>query len=109
MRPCHSRVKWSSSAWTLLMVSGLAHGPSARGRKRSSSETGSFQDRDVLLHRREAHVVVGGQVRDRHLPDEGATQDVAPRRVGERPEDPVHLVVGEVRLRNTIYNHLVVD
>ena len=51
----------------------------------------------MLLHRRERHVVGGGQLRDGRLTGEGAPDDVAPRRIGQGPEDPVDLVVGEFR------------
>ena len=67
-------------------------------------ESGSLQDGDVLLHGGEGHVVGARELRDGRLAREGAAHDVAARRVGEGPEDPVHLVVGELRL----CNHLVV-
>jgi len=63
-----------------------------------------FQHRHVLLHRSEGHVVVLRQLRHGVLTDQRATDDVAAGRIGEGPEDPVHLVVAEM----LIYNHLVV-
>jgi hypothetical protein len=71
-------------------------------------QASSFQDGDVLLHRREGHVIGTCQVRHGDLADQGAPDDVAPGPVGQGPEDPVHLVVGDRVLQALIYNHWVV-
>ena len=63
----------------------------------------AFEHRNVLLHRRERHGVVGGQFGHVRSTRHRAADDVAPGGVGERPEDPVHL-----RLTPLSYNHLVV-
>ena len=68
-------------------------------------EAGSLQHGDVLLHGSERHVVGARQLRDRCLAAEGPSDDVASRRIGERPEDPVDLAVTE--LHCVIYNHMV--
>lgn len=64
-----------------------------------------FEHGHVLLHGGERHVVVLGQLADRGLRVHHAVQDVAPRGVGERPEE---LIQG-FRARLLSYNHLVVD
>ena len=66
-------------------------------------ETGPLQHRDVLLHRREAHGVAGGEPRDRRVLHQAAVQDVPARRVGQRVEHAVDLLAGQL-----IYNHPVV-
>ena len=59
----------------------------------------------MLLHRGERHVVALGQLAHRGFGIHDAEQDVAPGRVGQRPEQ---LVEG-LRARLLSYNHLVVD
>ena len=67
-------------------------------------QLGRLKHRDVLLDRRERHVVIGGECRDGLLALESAAQDVAPRRGRERVEDAVDPIIAELRL----CNHLVV-
>ena len=67
-------------------------------------ETGLREHGDVLLHRREAHGVVGGERAHRRFGDEGAAHDVATRRIGECSEDPIDVGIGELGM----YNHLIV-
>ncbi len=67
-------------------------------------EVCGLEHRDVLLHSREAHVVVAGELGDRGLADERAAHDIAPRRVGQGPEDTIYPVVVKINL----CNHLVV-
>ena len=71
-------------------------------------ESCSFQHGDVLLDGSERHVVLSGELRDRRFVAQRSADDVAPGRVGEGPEDPVHLVVTEVDSTFNFYNHLVV-
>ncbi len=63
------------------------------------------EHRDVLLDRREAHRVGVRETAHRQLAGHGAAQDVAPGRVGERVEEPIHIGLAQLRY----YNHLVVD
>ncbi len=63
-------------------------------------EVGALEDRDVLLHRGEAHRVVACECRDRDLRDHRPPHDVASRGVGERVERVVDL-----RGAHQIYNH----
>jgi hypothetical protein len=66
-------------------------------------EAGPLQHRDVLLHRGEAHRVGVGQPRHRQLAPDRAEHDVATGGIGQRVEQVVDSVVGELT-----YNHLVV-
>jgi len=61
------------------------------------------QHRHVLLHRREAHRVVLRERRHRQFLAHAAAHDVAAGGVGQRVEQVVHDLVGQL-----IYNHLVV-
>ena len=67
-------------------------------------QAGPLQHRDVLLHRGEAHRVVGGESRHRRLAPDAATEDVAARGIGQGMEQAVHVLVGQLT-----YNHPVVD
>ncbi len=49
-----------------------------------------LEDGDVSLDRSEGHRVLGGEVGHRVVPLHGPGDDVAPRRVGERPEASIH-------------------
>src|SRR5690606_22291916 len=73
-------------------------------RRALDDELCSLEDRHVLLHGREGHVVGGRELRDRLLRDEGATEDVPSRRSGQGLEDAVDLDIAELSL----CNHLVV-
>jgi hypothetical protein len=67
-------------------------------------QSGAFQHGHVLLYGGKRHVVAGGQLGDGRLRAHDPRQDVAPRGVGERPEQ---VIEGE-RRRLTLCNHLVV-
>jgi hypothetical protein len=67
-------------------------------------ETRPFQYGHMLLHGGKGHVVAGRQLGDGRLCGHDPRQDVAPRRIGEGPEQ---LIQGVAR-RQSIYNHLVV-
>jgi len=54
-----------------------------------AEQASSLEHGDVLLHRGERHVVVRGECRDRVLPDQDASQDVAAGAVGEGVEQRV--------------------
>ena len=54
-----------------------------------ADEAGPLEDGDVLLHRREAHRVVRGQLGDALLPVDRAAHDVTPGGVTQRAEDAV--------------------
>src|SRR5688572_21393860 len=54
-----------------------------------ADEAGPLEDRNVLLHRREAHRVVAGQLGHALLPVDRPAQDVAPGGVTQCPEDAV--------------------
>ena len=70
-----------------------------------ADEPGLLEHGDVLLHRRERHVVPRRQPRHGcRLPAEQAGDDVPPRGVGEGMEEAVEVRVGKVRS----YNHMVV-
>ena len=65
----------------------------------------AFQHGDVLLHRREGHLVPGRERGDRRLLSGQQTRDdVPPRRIGEGVEDAVDLRIAE----RITYNHMVV-
>ena len=51
----------------------------------------------VLADGRERHVVAVREFGDGGFAGQGAPEDVPPGRVGQGPEDPVHLVVAVVR------------
>ena len=106
MRPTRSRQissYRSSSAAAARMVS-----TSPRTiRSRPSllhDEPGPFEHGDVPLHRGEGHRVALGESGHRCLGRHDPGDDVAAGAVGECPEDPVDLVVVDLR----IYNHIVV-
>ena len=67
-------------------------------------QAGSFENRDVLLHGREGHVVGGGQLGDSCLAGQRPPHDVTPGAVSQGPEDPVDLGFAQFFM----YNHLVV-
>src|SRR5690554_3275373 len=71
-------------------------------------ETSSFQNRHVLLHRGEGHVVGSGELAHAQCPGERTAQDVPTGGIRQRVEDPIHLFVGEPDAGSLIYNHLVV-
>lgn len=73
--------------------------------RRASHEVSRLEHRDMLLHGRERHVIALGELGDRGLLAERAAHDVASRRIGKCPEDPVHLLVTEFI---NLCNHLVV-
>ena len=54
-------------------------------------QAGPLEDRDVLLHGREAHRVVAGQLGDALLAVDRPADDVAPGGVGQRAEDAVEV------------------
>ncbi len=65
----------------------------------------TFQHGHVLLYGCKRHLVSRRQLADRRVGVHHARQDVAPRGIGQRPEQLVQ-VVGR---RLSIYNHMVVD
>ena len=67
-------------------------------------QPGPLEDRDVLLHRREAHRVVAGQLCDALLAVDRAAHDVAPGVVRQGAEHAVEVGWGELHG----YNHTVV-
>ena len=67
-------------------------------------EARPFQYGHVLLHRGKRHVVASGQLGDGRFRDHHPRQDVAPRRIGESPEQ----LIQRLARRWSIYNHLVV-
>jgi hypothetical protein len=68
-------------------------------------QLGTFQDGYVLLHGCKRHRIARRQLADGCLGTHHARQDVAPRRIGQRPEQVI-----EVRSRRlSMYNHMVVD
>src|SRR5690606_14593160 len=67
-------------------------------------EARGFEHGDVLLHRRERHVVLARERGDRKLVLDRAPQDVPPRRGREGLEDAVDLFIAQL----ITYNHLVV-
>jgi hypothetical protein len=68
-------------------------------------QPGAFQHGHVFLHSGERHVVVRGEFAHRRIGVQNPRQNVAPRGIGERPEQ----LVQDVRRWLFIYNHLVVD
>src|SRR5262245_22814680 len=54
-------------------------------------ETGSFEDRHVLLHAREGHLEAGSQIADRGVPAPEALEDATASRVGQRRERSIEL------------------
>src|ERR687885_1514138 len=71
-------------------------------------QAGPFEDRDVLLDRREAHRVMAGQLDDALLGADRAANDVAPRVIGERAEHAVEVCEGGRRHDWHLYNLMVV-
>lgn len=65
----------------------------------------TLQNGDVLLHGCERHFVARGQVADRRVGGQYASQNVAPCGIGQRPEEAIE-VFGR---RLPICNHMVVD
>ena len=65
----------------------------------------TLQHGDVFLHGGKRHVVMRREFAHGRLGVHDSRQDVAPRRVGERPEQRVQGVGGWL----PIYNHMVVD
>jgi hypothetical protein len=65
----------------------------------------TFQHGHVLLHGCKRHLVPRRQLADGRVGVHHARQDVAPRGIGQRPEQLVQ-IVGR---RLSIYNHMVVD
>src|SRR5690606_33895323 len=63
---------------------------------------------DVLLHGRERHVVSGRQLRHGRFAFEGAANDVPARRIRERLEHAIDVVVAQLVEGGFIYSHLVV-
>ena len=59
-------------------------------------QAGPLEDRDVLLHGREAHRVVAGQLGDALLAVDRPADDVAPRGVGQGAEHAVEVGWGEL-------------
>ena len=68
----------------------------------------TFQNRHVLLHRGEGHIVISRQMRDIHRGRQGAANDVASGGIGECSEDPINLAVRKGNEIRAFYNHLVV-
>src|SRR3712207_4787505 len=68
-----------------------------------ADEAGPLEDGDVLLHCREAHRVVGGQLGYALLPVDRAAHDVPPGGIAQCAEDAV-VVEGDLHP----YNHTVV-
>jgi hypothetical protein len=64
----------------------------------------AFQHGDVLLHGCKRHRVSRRQLADGRVGDHDAREDVAPRGVGQGPEELVH----GLGRRLSMYNHLVV-
>ena len=68
-------------------------------------ESGILEGSDVLLHGRERHVVVRGQRRNRcRFAREQSRDDIPSRGIGQGPEEPIDIGIGEWRT----YNHVVV-
>ena len=58
----------------------------------------------MLLHRREAHPVVAGQLRHALVPADGPADDVTPGGIGQGTEEAVEVGRGDLHR----YNHTVV-
>ena len=67
-------------------------------------QPGTFEDGHMFLDGGKRHVVAGGKLADGCIGVHDPLQDVAPRGIGERPEQLV-----QAARRLAIYNHMVVD
>lgn len=91
--------------------SGATHRVGAAGDALSATvpplghQPSTLQHCDVFLHSGKRHVVVRGEFAHRRFGGHDPRQNVAPRRVGERPEQ----LVESLGRWLSIYNHLVVD
>jgi hypothetical protein len=89
---------------------GTAHGVGVAGHALRATvfplghQLSTFQHGHVLLHGCKRHLVARGQLADGRIGVHHARQDVAPRGIGQRPEQVIQ-VVGR---RLSIYNHMVV-
>ena len=91
-RPRQAASSSSSTARARRTASASVRTSVSRPRRSLGHEAGPLEHRDVLLHGREAHRIAVGEARDRRLAVDAAVEDVAPRRVGERVEQPVDLL-----------------
>lgn len=64
--------------------------PSSRD---ASDKVGRFEHRDVLLNRRERHVIGVRELRNGGLRGERAAQDIAPRAIRKGLEDEIYIVI----------------
>jgi hypothetical protein len=77
---------------------GTAHGLGVAGHAPCATvlvldhQPGAFQHGHVLLHGGERHLVSRGQFADGRVGAHHTRQDVAPRGVGQRPEQVVHVL-----------------
>lgn len=59
-----------------------------------------FQDRHMFLHGRETHREPPGEIRDRVLPSQRESHNLAPRRIGQGMKDAIGSLGGPLT-----YNH----
>jgi hypothetical protein len=77
---------------------GTAHGGGVAGHALRATvpplghQLSTFQHGHVLLHGCKRHLVSRGQLADRRVGVHHARQDVAPRGIGQRPEQPIQVV-----------------
>lgn len=89
---------------------GIARHPLCPAVLALDDEPRAFQDGDVLLHRRERHLVARGQLADRRVGVQHARQNVAAGGVGERPEHLVQVTRrGLLTCNHTVVYHAATD
>ena len=87
---------------------GTAHGVGIAGHALRATvlplghQLGTFQHGDVLLHGCKRHLVSRRQLADRRVSIHHASQDVAPRGIGQRPEQLIQ-VFGDGCLYTTMW------
>ena len=105
MRSRHSCSYWSSRRARHAQPLDVGADDLASADALLRDQPGPLEDRDVLLHRREAHRVVARQLGDPLLPVDRAAHDVAAGVVGQGAEHAVEVGRGELHW----YNHTVVQ